>query len=103
MGISVPILTPPAGSWVGYDLGKPRQIWTVRYLPRNNFNVIEPGNEYELFYYDKGWQSLGVKTTKKQYLEYENVPTNALFLLRNKTQGKEERIFTYENGKQVWW
>jgi len=23
--------------------------------------------------------------------------------LHNKTKGIEERIFTYENGKQVWW
>lgn len=33
----------------------------------------------------------------------DNVPTNALLLLRNHTKGKEERIFTYENGEQVWW
>lgn len=27
----------------------------------------------------------------------------SLFLLRNYTEGKEERIFTYDDGKQVWW
>jgi hypothetical protein len=64
----------PAGSWIGYDFGKPVQIKKVRFLARNNFNIMEPGNEYELFYYDKGWQSLGVQKTKSQYLEYENVP-----------------------------
>ena len=31
------------------------------------------------------------------------VPDNALLLLHNTTKGKEERIFTYENKKQVWW
>ena len=36
-------------------------------------------------------------------LYVDNVPTNALLLLRNHTKGKEERIFTYENGEQVWW
>jgi hypothetical protein len=36
-------------------------------------------------------------------LLYENAPLNGLFLLRNLTIGVEERIFTYENGKQVWW
>lgn len=28
---------------------------------------------------------------------------NALLLLRNLSKGKEERIFTYEGGKQIWW
>ena len=93
----------PAASWVGYDLGKSQQIKAVGYLARNNFNIIVPGNKYELFYYDRGWQSLGIKTTDKQYLEYNNVPSQTLFLLKNLTRGREERIFTYENNKQIWW
>ena len=44
-----------------------------------------------------------VGSRQLQYLEYDNVPDNALLLLRNLTKGKEERIFTYEDGKQVWW
>jgi hypothetical protein len=36
-------------------------------------------------------------------LYYDDAPTNALFRLRNHSKGKEERIFTYEDGKQVWW
>lgn len=31
------------------------------------------------------------------------LPKGALLWLKNHTQGKEERIFTYEDGKQVWW
>jgi hypothetical protein len=39
---------------------------------------------------------------------FENINKNTLwlprlYLLQNLTKGKEERIFTYENGKQVWW
>lgn len=50
-------------------------------------------------------ESLGrqVGSRQLQYLEYDNVPDNALLLLRNLTKGKEERIFTCEDGKQVWW
>lgn len=33
----------------------------------------------------------------------DSCPSNALFRLRNLTRGKEERIFTYDNGEQVWW
>lgn len=36
-------------------------------------------------------------------LVYVEVPKNALLWLHNHTQGKEERIFTYESGKQIWW
>ncbi len=36
-------------------------------------------------------------------LYYDNIPSHALLLLRDHTRGKEERIFTLENGEQVWW
>jgi hypothetical protein len=32
-----------------------------------------------------------------------HVPKNSVLWLRDLTKGREERIFTYENGKQVWW
>jgi len=91
--------------WVGLDFGKPANIAYFRYLPRNDDNFIKEGEEYELFYWENyQWNSLGKQTgTSKQYLEYTNAPLNALFWLRNLTKGKEERIFTYENGEQVWW
>ncbi|MCD8260666.1 MAG: discoidin domain-containing protein [Bacteroides sp.] len=50
----------PSGSWIGLDLKQPALITQVKYLPRNNFNVIEVGNEYELMYYNYGWKLLGV-------------------------------------------
>lgn len=93
----------PSGSWVGLYFSSPQSIHKIKYLPRNNFNVIEAGNQYELMYFNKKWISLGVQIATNQYLEYNNAPSHALFLLKNLTQGKEERIFTYENGKQVWW
>jgi len=91
--------------WVGLDFGKPATIAYFRYLPRNDDNFIKAGEEYELFYWENyQWNSLGKQTgTSKQYLEYANAPSNALFWLRNLTKGHEERIFTYENGQQVWW
>ena len=91
--------------WVGLDFGKPVNITSFRYLPRNDDNFIKEGEEYELFYWDNHqWNSLGKQIgTSKQYLEYSNAPLNALFWLRNLTKGKEERIFTYENEMQIWW
>lgn len=92
-------------AWVGLDLGQVTTISKLVYLPRNDDNFIKEGELYELFYWDKEWKSLGQQlgSRKLQYLEYDNVPDNALLLLRNLTKGKEERIFTYEDGKQIWW
>ena len=71
--------------------------------PRNDENFIIKGNVYELMYWDKGWNSLGVKEAQEFSLLFDNVPANALYWLKCLTEGKEERIFTYENGKQIWW
>ena len=49
------------------------------------------------------WISLGRKLAVDNKLHYDDVPKGALLWLKNHTQGKEERIFTYEDGKQVWW
>ena len=91
--------------WVGLDLGKPISISHVDYLPRTDDNFIRDGEEYELFYWDKGWRSLGkqIGSRKTQQLIYNNVPRGALLLLRDLTKGTEERIFTYEDGKQVFY
>jgi O-antigen ligase len=92
------------GVWVGLDLGKRERIDRIRFLPRNDDNNIHPCDIYELFFWDKGkWQSLGTQVAEDITLIYDDCPKGALLLLHNYTRGKEERIFTYENGKQVWW
>jgi hypothetical protein len=93
-----------SGGWVGLKFPEKKRIKEIKYIPRNDDNHINIGESYELFYYDRGWISLGGKTGDQTHvLVYNNVPENALLLLRNHTKGREERIFTYENGKQVWW
>ena len=90
------------GCWAGLAFDRPRRIGRLTYVPANDDNFIRCGDEYELFYYDRGWVSLGRQTgTEEGVLHYE-APAHALLLLRDLTRGKEERIFTYENGKQEW-
>jgi len=91
--------------WVGLAFDTPKSIRRITYLPANDDNCICNGELYELFYWDNNWISLGKQTGSSETyrLTYNNVPTNALLLLRNLTKGKEERIFTYEHGEQVWW
>lgn len=94
----------PDGHWVGLELPKPSDVARIMYLPRNDGNNVEIGDNYQLLMYDNGkWVSLGWKKAKETMLVFKNIPSNGLYLLKDKTKGKEERIFTYENGKQVWW
>ena len=88
--------------WIGLDLGVEKVIERIAYSPRNDDNFIREGDEYELFYFSAyGWMSLGKQTgTSSAKLIYKDVPSNAIYWLRNLTRGKEEQIFTYENGKQ---
>lgn len=80
-------------------------VFSIHLLPLNDGNGIYPKNEYELFYFDKSlqWVSCGRKTADKFSIRFENVPQGGLYWLQNLTTGKEERIFTYENGKQRFW
>ena len=91
------------GEWIGLKLSQPTKIDMVGFSPRNDTNNIFPTMKYELFYWNDKWISLGVKVADSNELVYDNVPSNALLLLKNRSQGTEERIFTYQNAKQVWW
>lgn len=91
------------GFTIGYDLGNPQKLTSIVYFPWNDDNFVVPGHEYELFYYDKGWISLGKQKPDAFSLIYKNVPDNALLYLKDYTRGNEERPFTYINGKQIWW
>ena len=91
-------------AWAGLELDKPYQIDAIRYIFRNDDNNIRPGDTYELLYLNNDrWLSAGRQTADTLILQYDNIPANTLYWLRNHTRGKEERPFTYENGKQVWW
>jgi hypothetical protein len=91
-------------SWAGLDMGKPTRIVKIRYCPRSDSNFILIGDIYELFLWQKDhWASLGKQIAKSQRLIYKGIPAKGLYLLHDCSRGKEERIFTYQHGKQVWW
>ena len=46
---------------------------------------------------------IGKQKAQNIRLVYKDVPTSGLYYLKNLTKGKDERIFTYKNGKQIWW
>ena len=89
--------------WIGMALPQATSIGAISFAPRNDDNSVVPTDTYELLYWNKGWNSLGEKSTTEDHITYNNVPKNALLWLRDLTKGKEERPFTYENGQQIWW
>lgn len=90
------------GGWAAIDYGKPVKILGIRYLLRNDLNIIEIGDQYELFYFDYGWQSLGKKIAEDNFIIFDKVPDRSLLLLKDLTKGQEERIFMMLNGEQLW-
>jgi hypothetical protein len=65
--------------------------------------LLAPGKEYELSYWMDGWQSLGKKVAGDGPLVFENVPAGSMYWLTAEDSDREERIFTIEDGAQVWW
>ena len=92
------------GYHVGIDLGdgNARQISKICFSPSTDRNFVEQGHLYELYYFDREWHLLGRKIGTNGYLEFSNVPKGALLLLKDKTAGREERIFEYAEGRQIW-
>ncbi|WP_026472927.1 hypothetical protein [Alkaliflexus imshenetskii] len=95
----------PSGAWVGLALPKATRISKIRFASRNDGNMVEVGDEYELFYWDiQDWVSMGRIIADSDFLNYQNVPMGGIYWLKNHSKGWEERIFTLDkNGKQVWW
>ena len=90
--------------WYGWEYSQPINLSCIVFLPRNDDNFIREGETYELFYWSsKGWISLGKqKGNFESELVFSNAPLHALFWLHNHDKGTEERIFTYENERQIW-
>ena len=95
----------PYDGWAGMDYGKPVSMDRILFVYRSDDNNVWIGDEYELFYWKDrhGWASLGKQKAENLKLHYDSIPTHALFFIRDYTRGVQERIFTIEDGKQVWW
>lgn len=99
------ILSGNETPWGAVEFDKPVNLKEIRFVPRNDGNFIYEGDNYELYYWEKeGWTLLSnIKGTRDGVLFVDNVPQGTLLLLHNATRGREERVFTYENGQQIWW
>lgn len=90
--------------WVGLDLGEKKQIHRIRYIPPSDVNAVQEGKTYELFYWNNKWLSAGIQKCSGRPIEFHQVPSGGVYWLNCRDcDNREERIFTYEEGKQVWW
>ncbi|TDS06575.1 hypothetical protein B0I21_11615 [Sphingobacterium paludis] len=90
--------------WIGATLKSDQQLISkIELVPKNDGNFITVNHNYELFYFDNKWISIGKRIATSRKLYYEDVPKGAVLLLRNLTEGNEERIFTMKDSVQVWW
>ena len=100
--------TAGKGLQVGYtvelDLGRGREsvVTKIVFSPSTDLNFVEQGHLYELLWFDTTWHLAGRVYSKGDSLEFDNVPTDALLLLKDRSGGVEERIFEYVDGQQVW-
>jgi hypothetical protein len=66
--------------------------------------LVKAGAAYELFRWsDGGWKSLGRIESGMQDHLFENLPDDALYWLVEDGSERLERIFTIEEGRQVFW
>jgi hypothetical protein len=94
----------PDGTWVGLKFNKPSSIEKIRFLGRTNGNCVDIGDLYQLeFWNNQEWELLGSQRATEDSLIFKNCPTNALFILHDRTKGDQERPFLIDkNGKIEW-
>lgn len=52
-------------------------------------------------YWDNGWKNAGTRLARYNFLQFDNVPLDRIYWLRDLTAGKEEHPFFYKDGKQL--
>jgi hypothetical protein len=95
-------------AWVGLDFGHMEKIDSIRFSPGISVFgprcYIIPGHKYELRCWDRGqWLALDSCIAGNADVAFQDIPSNALYLLHDLTKNVNERCFTIENGRQIWW
>lgn len=93
------------GYWVGIDLkeSEASRISKISYSPVSDTNNVEVGHLYELYYFEQDWVLIAQQKAVSDKLTFFDVPSNTLLLLRDRSKGKEERIFEYKDGNQLFY
>jgi hypothetical protein len=65
--------------------------------------VVKPDKKYELFYWNRGWKTLGTQTATDKPITFDHLPANRLYWMTEENSEKLERIFTISKGRKFWW
>ena len=85
------------------DTQQLENIIAKKKYPEEKSNQITAGEEYELFFWEDNWKTLGIRKASADSVVFNRTPKGALLMIKNINKGKQERIFTYEKGEQQWW
>jgi len=85
-----------------------RLVSTTRRTTVSSTDSIEQvfltnGCKYELFQWQNEWISVGELEAGSEPLLFDSVPAGSLYWLVEEDSRREERIFSWEAGKQIWW
>ena len=85
------------------DFGRPVHIDRIEYILRGDGNAIMPGDTYEVsWWHDGKWELLDRQKATDIWLDVKDVPSGALYYVKDVTSGRENRIFTFD-GEQILW
>lgn len=86
---------------IAFDFKEEVELSSFRFAPRNANNWINKNDQYELYFWHNGcWNLHDIKTANFNFIEFEGVPSETLYWLKNTSKGKEELAFLYYEGKQ---
>lgn len=90
---------------IGFDFGRPINVSKIVWFRRSDGNDIYPEYEYTLYYWnDRAWMPVEhQKAGRQSWIDFHNVPDNALLLLVCDTKGTQNRPFTYQKGQVKWY
>ncbi len=90
-------------SYVMFDFGAPVVLSKILYCRRGDGNNVIPNDLYELYYNDGSrWIFHERVLVDDISVDFHDVPLNSLLYIRCLNRGRQNRIFTYNNGVVQW-
>lgn len=92
------------GYTITLDIGRAKKskVDYISFAPSTDLNFVERGHLYELYYFDTSWKLIERRIANNDVLVIKEVPSDVILLLKDRTAGREERIFEFKNNVQIW-
>lgn len=91
------------GNQIVWDFDAPQSLSLLDYVKRGDGNDVFPGDEYEMYYWDKGgWNQIGRKTATRVFVDWENVPSGGLYYIKGLSRGVQNRVFFCDEDEIHW-